>query len=108
MSWISPLPNTELRLPLGTGNPKAFGALNEKARKYNLGVDFETEPNQCVHTIERGTIVGIEDWNTKSKTKAVLIRGASGVICYGNIKIKKELKIGNSLDTKEHLWYVPT
>lgn len=105
MSWISPLPNSELRLPLGTGNPKGFGALNEQAGKHNLGIDFETEPDQIVQSIERGLVIGIEDWNTKSKTKAILIRGASGVICYGNIKLNKDLDIGTQVDKRQHIGF---
>lgn len=73
------------------GTKGAFGSV----RKHDIhtGVDLYCEPGSSVVAIEDGRVVKIEDftgaaagspwWND---TKAVLVLGASGVVCYGEIE----------------------
>jgi hypothetical protein len=71
--------------------PGMFGYV----RKHDIhtGVDLYCEPGSIVYAIENGVVVAIEDftgpeadspwWNS---TKAILIEGTSGVICYGEVE----------------------
>ena len=84
-----PLFNWKGNIPTGK-HPGAFGA----TRKHDVhtGVDLYVPDNELVIAIESGIVVAIEDFtgpkaNTPwwNDTKAVLIEGESGVVCYGEI-----------------------
>jgi hypothetical protein len=73
-----------------------FGAV----RKHDIhtGVDLYCEPGSPVYAIEDGVVVAIEDFTGPEagspwwhSTKAVLVEGTSGVICYGEISPSIEL-----------------
>ena len=80
------------------GEPGAFGAI----RKHDIhtGIDLYCSDNEPVFAVEDGTVVAIEDftgpgagspwWNT---TQAILVEGASGVICYGEITIFESIGV---------------
>lgn len=68
-----------------------FGAV----RKYDIhtGIDLYCEEGSIVSALEDGIVVAVEDFTgTKANspwwndTKAVLVEGKSGVICYGEIE----------------------
>lgn len=97
--------NGEVRTIPSPNSPGAFGAV----RKHDVhtGIDLYCDAGTSVLAIERGTVVGVVDftgpdtvpptpwWNP---TKAILIKGASGVICYGevfpNVLVGTEVKPG--------------
>lgn len=82
-------------------HPGSFGAI----RKYDIhtGVDLYCYENTPVIAVEEGVVISIEDF-TGSKadspwwndTQAVLVRGPSGVICYG--EVSTHLTIGAKLN----------
>lgn len=99
MIWRWPLWCGPAELP---DEPGRFGAI----RKHDVhtGVDLYTYPGMPVLAVEDGVVVGIEDftgpkagspwWND---TQAVLVEGESGVVCYGELGVPKELKIGSQI-----------
>lgn len=87
-----------------------FGAI----RKYDIhtGVDLYCEPNSVVYALEDGIVIDVIDFTGKvagspwwNDTKVILIKGASGVIAYGEVKplvrynqkVKADQKIGKVL-----------
>lgn len=106
LRWDSPL-SQKPYIP-AQPHPGAFGT----PRKHDIhtGVDLYVQPNSYpqVSAVEPGVIVGIIDF-TGSKvlgkdgkpmswwkdTKAVLVKGASGVVVYGEIEPNSYLKVGD-------------
>jgi phosphopantothenoylcysteine decarboxylase len=96
-----------------TGIPQAGHAGAFKTcRKHHThtGVDLYTNDGETVHAVEDGTVVAIEDFTGTSQnspwwedTRCVLVEGASGVVCYGEITpanwitVGTQLKRGNAL-----------
>lgn len=91
-----------------------LGAWSVK-RKYNCheGVDLYAKKGQEVYAIEDGVIVGIENftgdkanppspwWNN---TIAILVKGKSGVILYGELKPNVfKFKIGENISTGDYI-----
>lgn len=98
MTWCWPLANTAPLLP---DAPGSFGAI----RKHDVhsGVDLYCEVGQVVVAVEDGEVVAIEKftgpnaddpspwWND---TEAVLVRGASGVVVYGEVQLERHVRPG--------------
>lgn len=88
------------------GHPGAF--LTTRKHHTHTGVDLYTEDGQAIHAVEDGVVVGVEDFTGASQqspwwedTKCVLIEGASGVVCYGemmpfvhNVQVGKRITRG--------------
>lgn len=97
MHW--PLLHTDRTVHLNN-HPGSFGAI----RKYDIhtGVDLYCYEGTPVVAIEDGIVISIEDftgpkadspwWNP---TQAVLVKGSSGVVCYG--EVSTSLSIGDAL-----------
>lgn len=73
------------------GHPGAF--MTVRKHHTHTGVDLYTNDGEPVYAVEDGIIVGLEDFtgpkqNTPwwNDTRCLLIEGASGVVCYGEIK----------------------
>ena len=89
-TWTFPLKDWSFQsIPEGDHNG-AFG----KVRKYDIhtGVDLYCEPNTEVFAVEDGEVIAIEEFtgpNADSPwwydTQAVLVKGKSGVILYGEV-----------------------
>lgn len=89
------------------GHPGAF--LTERKHHVHTGVDLYTTDGQSIVAVESGTVVGIEDFTGKSQqtpwwedTQCILIEGASGVVCYGEMTPWHNLKIGSRV--KKGTW----
>lgn len=106
LRWTPPLPDqgSGVYIPKGK-HPGAFGAV----RKHDVhtGVDLYARAGEHVRAVEPGVIISIFDFtgaNTFDQdgkpmswwddTKAVLVKGASGVIVYGEITPDKYLVVG--------------
>ena len=99
MSWHWPLFEGPAEMPDALGR---FGAV--RRHDVHTGVDLYTYPGMPVLAVEDGVVVAIEKftgpaagspwWN---ETEAVLVEGASGVVCYGEIVTPAGLKIGDSV-----------
>jgi len=99
MTWVFPLEHWDGYIPnLSNGHPGAFGAI----RKHDIhtGVDLyvkQTNSN-TVKSVEAGIVVAIVNftgpkaespwWN---ETKAILIEGKSGVVCYGELEPRETI-----------------
>ena len=110
MGWKSPLydPGCGLYIPV-TPHPGSFGAI----RKHDIhtGVDLYAKDGDHVGVVESGVIVDIVDF-TGSKvigedgkpmtwwndTKAVLIKGTSGVVVYGEIEPFHWIQVGQIIE----------
>ena len=81
------------------GHPGAF--LTVRKHHTHTGVDLYTTDRQSVYAVERGIVVGIEDFTGVAQqspwwedTKCILIEGASGVVCYGEVTPSEYLNVG--------------
>jgi len=108
LQWQFPLHNA-----WDDKNPKCSGIPVEghqgsflKKRKHHThtGIDLYCKDNQPVHAVESGTVVAIEDFTGTSQqtpwwndTKCLLVEGASGVVCYGEVYIPSWVTIGSKV-----------
>lgn len=110
MGWVWPLAEMPRMWPDEKG---VFGAV----RKHDVhtGIDLYTSHGKSVTAVEDGVVVAFEDytgakadspwWND---TEAIFVKGASGVICYGEIEINSNLNVGDMVAQGEHLGKVLT
>lgn len=90
------------------GHPGAF--LTNRKHHTHTGVDLYTEDGQQVHAVEDGKVVGKENFTGASQktpwwedTKCILIEGASGVICYGEITPAYGIEVGKQVKRGEYI-----
>jgi murein DD-endopeptidase MepM/ murein hydrolase activator NlpD len=102
--WIWPLQSWRMPLIPDGNHRGAFG----KVRRHDIhtGVDLYCDPGTKVFAVEGGKVVAIENftgpnaddpspwWND---TKAILIKGESGVILYGEVTLVDTHGLGDSL-----------
>lgn len=98
--WLFPLRASDCSGIPVAGHPGSF--LCKRKHHTHTGVDLYTSDGTPVFAVEDGTVVGIEHftgpqdnqpwWND---TECVLVEGASGVICYGEITPDSSLKVGD-------------
>lgn len=103
--WKWPLPGITTDIPYDVW-PGSFGA----ARKYDVhtGVDLHCRPGQIVVAVEDGVVSNVV-WFTGQNadspwwndTRAVLVQGESGVVCYGevaeNVEVGQRVKAGDEI-----------
>lgn len=105
LPWVSPLPKTTLRLPLGSNHSCGFGSSRKGG--HNTGIDLICDPHQEVVAVESGRILAVQNFSEKkpepwiNMTRVILIEGASGVIAYGNVKEVPGLAEGEYIDAGE-------
>ncbi len=87
-------------IPVGDKHPGAF-ATQRKFEKHT-GVDLYADDGTYVHPVEDGIVVCIEHFTGEQvnspwweNTDCVLVEGASGVVCYGEIRPTPGLKVGD-------------
>ena len=97
MDWSFPL-DVCYGIPINP-HPGAF-AYPRRGFKH-CGVDLYTDLGAEVHSVEDGTIVSIEhftgEWDNSpwwNNTDCVMVKGESGVVNYGEIQPRADLKIG--------------
>jgi hypothetical protein len=112
--WRWPLPGVDRsEWPRPSGHPGAFGT--ERRFDVHTGVDLYCPPDSLVVAVEPGEVVSIEPftgaraespwWND---TSAVLVEGASGVVCYGELVPDSALRIGSRLEVGATIGRVQT
>jgi len=89
-------------------HPGAFGY--KRRESIHTGVDLYTEDGALVSAMEKGTVVSIEHftgawdgspwWN---ETDCILIEGVSGVICYGEVKPRWDIKVGDKIFAGQYI-----
>lgn len=102
LQWSFPLNKVECSGIPVAGHPGSF--LYKRKHHTHTGVDLYTRDGAEVSAVESGTVVGIEHftgpqdnqpwWND---TDCILIEGASGVICYGEVTPDDGLQIGDTI-----------
>jgi phosphopantothenoylcysteine decarboxylase len=108
LRWKFPLHPTECSgIPIGN-HPGAF--LCKRKHHTHTGVDLYTKDGASVFSVEAGKIVGREAftgpkenspwWN---ETDCLLVEGATGVVCYGEIMPSKYLNIGDTVERGTYL-----
>lgn len=107
LQWEFPLHDAWCTIPKcngipGYNHPGAY--LTKRKHHTHTGVDLYTEDGQFIHAVEDGTVVGVEDFTGKSQntpwwedTKCILIEGASGVICYGEMMPSYNINVGQHI-----------
>lgn len=96
MPWLWPLQSA----PVWPDYPGTFGAV--RTHDIHTGVDLYTGVGERVLAVEEGVVVKIENFTGESagspwwnETKAVLIEGPTGVVCYG--EIEPSVSVGDTL-----------
>lgn len=96
-------------IPTGE-HPGAFGT----RRKFDIhtGVDLYVPEHEPVFAVETGHVVAIENYTGPEAdspwwldTKAILIEGESGVVCYGEVA-PKDIGIGQLIDRGSQIAHV--
>jgi len=94
--WRWPLFEGPVVWPDGPGT---FGA--RRKHDVHTGVDLYTWPGMSVLAVEPGVVVAVEDYTGPNAgspwwlpTQAVLVEGASGVVCYGEVAPLKKTVVG--------------
>jgi murein DD-endopeptidase MepM/ murein hydrolase activator NlpD len=92
-------------------HPGAFGCVRK--RDIHTGVDLYCPENEPVFAVEEGVVVAIEVftgpradspwWN---ETQALLVEGASGVVCYGEVHINEGLDVGVRVEAGQEIGHV--
>ncbi len=108
LQWVLPMNvNSFSGIPVGN-HPGAFACQRKHGK--HTGVDLYCDEGQDVYAVEAGTVVGIEhftgEWDKSpwwNNTDCVLVEGATGVVCYGEIFPNPDLKIGSSVMQGDHI-----
>lgn len=100
MDWLFPLKNYKYKLPKGN-HPGAFGRI--RAHHVHEGVDLYASHGDEVFAVDAGVVVNVINFTGKKAkspwwkdTQAVLVKGDSGVVCYG--EIESSVAVGDSLE----------
>lgn len=108
MTWSFPLyPQDLTNLVRLTSE---YGVFHHKRSYYfHQGVDLYVTGNAPVMAVEDGEVVAIVDFTGPPDhphweyTQAVLVSGASGVVCYGEVQPKRWIKVGQRVEEGEKL-----
>lgn len=111
MTWFFPLKDYQHQIPQND-HPGAFGAV----RKFDVhtGVDLYCPEGAPIFAVEDGEVVEVEiftgpraDSPWWHETLALLVKGSSGVICYGEVetslKIGDKIKVGEQIATSKQV-----
>lgn len=113
LRWEFPLHDPYDTKPKANGIPEKGhqGAFLTKRKHHtHTGVDLYTEDGQAIHAVEDGVIVGVEDFTGKTQqspwweeTKCLLVEGASGVVCYGEMTPAYEMTVGRRVIRNQYI-----
>lgn len=99
MHFLSIDVKTQIMIPLPP-HPGAFAVVRKNHT--HEGVDLYCSEGAPVFAMESGSIVAMEDFTGPAAgspwwydTKSLLIEGASGVLCYGEITPESNVKVGD-------------
>lgn len=94
-------------IPVGS-HPGAFGF--QRKHEVHTGVDLYTDNHQPVFAVENGLVVGMGHFTGEQdgsghweNTDYLLIEGASGVICYGEVAIVESLRMGQVVCAHDYI-----
>ena len=80
---------------------------------YHTGVDIYMNPYNSVNSVEEGEVVSIGQFTGEAvgcgwwnDTWQITIRGKSGNICYGEIEVDDDLKVGDKIERSQYLGHV--
>lgn len=94
-----------------TSHPGSF--LHKRKHHTHTGVDLYTKDGATVKAVENGKVVGIEHFTGPQDnmpwwedTECVLVEGATGVICYGEVTPGWTLKVGDKVEKGQTIAHV--
>lgn len=103
--WHFPLQH-HVSTPNGYPHLGAFGAI----RKFDIhtGIDIYCKDEEWVYAVEDGEVVEIGTFtgekvgtNWWNNTCYIMVKGRSGIVCYGEIEVCKKLKCGDEINRGE-------
>lgn len=108
LTWKFPLKKDDCSgIPI-EGHPGSF--LCKRKHHTHTGVDLYTKDGAVVYAVEDGTVVGIEHFTGPQDgmpwwedTDCLLVEGASGVICYGEVTPVSHMKIGDKVNRGSYI-----
>lgn len=109
--FVFPTGTAQMTVPVYP-HPGAFGY--KRKQSTHSGVDlYSSLWANKVHPFEEGIVVSIEKFTGEAlgttwwnDTSCVLVKGASGVICYGEIDPVESLKVGGFVKPSTHIGHV--
>jgi len=94
-------------VPVGN-HPGAFST--QRKHEKHTGIDLYTTHGATVTAVESGTVVGIErftgEWNNSpwwNNTNCILVEGATGVVCYGEVSQSSWIKVGSKVTKGQYI-----
>lgn len=100
-------------IPVGATHPGAFAV--ERRHHVHEGVDLYALENDPVFAMEAGVVVSKGPFTGPAAgfpwwldTEFVMVEGASGVLCYGEIRVNPSLALGEELREGDLLGWVAT
>ena len=106
LKWSFPLSECN-GLPI-EGHPGAFAC--QRKHEKHTGVDLYSKEGSLVKAVEAGVVVGVEhftgEWDNSpwwENTNCVLIEGASGVVCYGEIDHASWISVGKQVQRGQYI-----
>lgn len=108
LRWQLPIPvECFTGFPM-SGHPGSFAC--QRKHEKHTGVDLYTTDGQPVSAVENGNVVGIEhftgEWDNTpwwNNTDCILVEGATGVVCYGEVLPEESLKVGDPVMRGERI-----
>lgn len=103
--WTFPIHSWQGEIP-EFSHPGAFGCI----RKHDIhtGVDLYVPGPEPFYAVEAGRVVATESFTGPEadspwwlSTKSILVKGASGVVCYG--EVAPIVKVGDDIRLSQHL-----
>jgi phosphopantothenoylcysteine decarboxylase len=100
LQWFFPIKNCK-GIPVGE-HPGAFAA--QRKHEKHTGLDLYTKDGEPVYAVEDGNIVCTEPFTGPLAgcgwwydTDCLLVAGSTGVVCYGEITVNSDLKVGDKI-----------
>jgi phosphopantothenoylcysteine decarboxylase len=103
LQWSLPIAPEEFSGFPDSGHPGAFAT--QRKHEKHTGVDLYCADGTRVIAVESGRLVGIEhftgEWDNTpwwNNTDCILIEGATGVVCYGEIEVSPFVQVGSKIE----------
>lgn len=108
LKWNLPIfPEKFSGIPVGN-HPGAFST--QRKHEKHTGLDLYCMDDTNVFAVESGTVVNIEhftgEWDNSpwwENTDCIMIEGATGVVCYGEVSVPYWISVGRKVFRGEHI-----
>lgn len=108
LRWYLPIKSENFSgIPVGN-HPGAFST--QRKHEKHTGLDLYCEDDTLVYAVESGTVVAIEHftgaWDHTpwwENTDCVMVEGASGVVCYGEVDVPAWVQVGSKVEARQYI-----